>query len=62
MSRLQRESPPDCLLDPGLGKHLSVKINVMMIFLLLLTVMCSGLQVSLCGEWVSGQGDGSVSA
>ena len=60
VEKLMRESPPECLLDPQLGRHLHVKINVRekktktsQFHFAPDIVTFQGLQVPLCGGRVS---------
>ena len=57
MEKMIRESPPECLSDPALGRHLFVKINVSQIpTLLQLTVQlpANGNGRLLSGEFYFG--------
>ena len=60
VEKLMRESPPECLLDPQLGRHLHVKINVRekktktsQFHFAPDILTFQGLQVPLCGGRVS---------
>ena len=64
-----RESPPECLLDPQLGRHLHVKINVRekktktsQFHFAPDILTFQGLQVPLCGGRVSSECSRPLSA
>ena len=49
MEKMIRESPPECLVDPELGRHLYVKINVRdECSLIHSIILFLGLQIPLC--------------